>query len=73
MFVSLKGALAYALITQVWLMVYAVSLQRVQVPTNIQVRRLDAITRKQQACPKKIIYQSLTPSGEVDLHSDSGD
>ena len=30
MFVSLRGALAYALITQVWLMVYVVSLQRVQ-------------------------------------------
>eukprot|EP00959_Pyramimonas_sp_CCMP1952_P115989 2424738-Pyramimonas_sp.AAC.1 len=24
------------------------------------------------ACPKKIIYRSMTPTGEVDLHSDSG-
>ena len=56
MFVSLRGALAYALITQVWLMVYVVSLQRIQEPTNIQVRRLNAITRKLQAGPKKIVY-----------------
>ena len=72
MFVSLRGALAYALITQVWLMVYVVSLQRVQEPTNIQVRRLNAIPRKLQSCPKKIIYKAMIPTGEVDLHSDSG-
>eukprot|EP00959_Pyramimonas_sp_CCMP1952_P236382 4939865-Pyramimonas_sp.AAC.1 len=60
MFVSLRGALAHALITQAWLMVHAVSLQRVQEPTNIQVRRLNAITRKLQACRKKIVYQAMT-------------
>eukprot|EP00959_Pyramimonas_sp_CCMP1952_P103587 2166333-Pyramimonas_sp.AAC.1 len=53
-------------------MAYVVSLQRVQEPTNMQVRRLNAITRKLQACPKKTIYQSMTPTGEVDLRSDSG-
>eukprot|EP00959_Pyramimonas_sp_CCMP1952_P222810 4658018-Pyramimonas_sp.AAC.1 len=37
MFVSLRGALACALFTQIWLMVYVVSLQRVQEPTDIQV------------------------------------
>eukprot|EP00959_Pyramimonas_sp_CCMP1952_P368992 7728771-Pyramimonas_sp.AAC.1 len=72
MFVSLRGALAYALITQVWLMVYVVSPQRVQEPTKFQVRRLNAITRKLQACPKKIVYQAMNPAGEVDLRSDSG-
>ena len=72
MFVSLRGALAYALITQVWLMVYVVSLQRIQEPTNIQVRRLNAITRKLQADPKKIVYPAMVPTGVVDLHSDSG-
>eukprot|EP00959_Pyramimonas_sp_CCMP1952_P317940 6653407-Pyramimonas_sp.AAC.1 len=54
MVVSLRGALACALITQIWLMAYVVSLQRVQDSTNFQVRRLNAITRKLQACPKKI-------------------
>eukprot|EP00959_Pyramimonas_sp_CCMP1952_P224351 4691296-Pyramimonas_sp.AAC.1 len=53
-------------------MVYVVSLQRVQEPTDIQVRRLNAITRKLQACPNKIVYQAMTPTGEVDRHSDSG-
>ena len=52
MFVSLRGALAHALITQVWPMVYVVSLQRVQEPTNLQVRRLNAITRNLQSDPK---------------------
>eukprot|EP00959_Pyramimonas_sp_CCMP1952_P331528 6942480-Pyramimonas_sp.AAC.1 len=40
MFVSLRGALAYALITQ--------------------------------ACPRKIVYHAMNPTGEVDLHNDSG-
>eukprot|EP00959_Pyramimonas_sp_CCMP1952_P452994 9467507-Pyramimonas_sp.AAC.1 len=71
-FVSLRGALGYALITQVWLMVDAVSLRRVQEPTNVQVRRLNATTRTLQACRRKIVYQAMTPTGEVDLHSDSG-
>eukprot|EP00959_Pyramimonas_sp_CCMP1952_P315129 6595923-Pyramimonas_sp.AAC.1 len=35
-FVSLRGALAYASLTQVWLMVYVVSLQKIQEPTNLQ-------------------------------------
>eukprot|EP00959_Pyramimonas_sp_CCMP1952_P273796 5722976-Pyramimonas_sp.AAC.1 len=71
-FGSLRGALAHALITQVWLVVYVVPPQRVQEPINIQVRRLNAITRKLQACPQKIAYQAMTPTGEVYLHSDSG-
>eukprot|EP00959_Pyramimonas_sp_CCMP1952_P322708 6752770-Pyramimonas_sp.AAC.1 len=53
-------------------MVHVVSLQRVQEPTNIQVRRLNAITITLQACPKKIVYQAMNPTGDVGLHSDSG-
>eukprot|EP00959_Pyramimonas_sp_CCMP1952_P375371 7862017-Pyramimonas_sp.AAC.1 len=64
MCVSRRGSLEYELITQVWLLVYVVPLQRVQEPTNIQVRRLHAITRKLQACPKKIVYQAMNPTGE---------
>eukprot|EP00959_Pyramimonas_sp_CCMP1952_P284331 5943741-Pyramimonas_sp.AAC.1 len=71
MFARLRGALAHALITQVWLMAYVVSLQRAQEPTNIPVRRLSAIARKLQACPRKIVYQAMIAAGEVDLHSDS--
>eukprot|EP00959_Pyramimonas_sp_CCMP1952_P240988 5036656-Pyramimonas_sp.AAC.1 len=72
MFVSLRGALAHAFVTQVCMMLYVVSLQRVQEPTDIQMRRLNAITRELQACPRKIVYQAMNPTGEVDLHSDSG-
>ena len=72
MFVSLRGALAYVRLTQVWLMVYVVPLQRVQEPTNLQVRRLNAITGKFQPDSKKLIYQAMTQTGEVDLRSDSG-
>eukprot|EP00959_Pyramimonas_sp_CCMP1952_P359386 7525230-Pyramimonas_sp.AAC.2 len=72
MFVSFRGALACALIAQIWLMVYVVSLQRVQEPTNIQAGRLNAITRQLPACPKKIVDQAVNPTGDVDLHSDSG-
>ena len=53
-------------------MVYVVSLKRIQEPTYLQVRRLNAITRKLLQCPKKIVYQNMTPDGTIDLHSDSG-
>eukprot|EP00959_Pyramimonas_sp_CCMP1952_P292213 6111469-Pyramimonas_sp.AAC.1 len=72
MFVSLRGALAYALITHVWLMVHAVSPHSVQEPTNIQMRRLNATTRERQACLEKIAYQAMTSAGEVNLRNDSG-
>eukprot|EP00959_Pyramimonas_sp_CCMP1952_P087278 1826014-Pyramimonas_sp.AAC.1 len=72
MLVSLRGALACAVITQVRLMLHAVSLQRVQEPTNMQVRRLNAITGQLQVCLKKIVCQPMNATGEVDLHSDSG-
>ena len=71
-FVSLRGALAYALLTQFWLIVYVVSLQRVQKPTNLDVRRLNAVTRKLQQKPQKLIYPSMKCVGKVDCHADSG-
>ena len=36
------------------------------------MRRLNAITGELQLGPKNIIYQAMTPTGERDLHSDSG-
>ena len=45
LFVSLRGALAYTILTQAWIQVYIVSLQRVNEPTNLHVRRLNAVTR----------------------------
>ena len=54
MLVNMWGALACALITQVWPMVYVVSLQRTPEPTVLQVRRLNAVTRQAQPRPRKI-------------------
>ena len=71
-FVSLRGALAYATLTQAWIQVYIVSLQRGQVPTNLDVRRLNAITRKLQKEPQKLIFPAMKCTRKVDLHTDSG-
>ena len=72
LFVSLRGALAYTTLTQSWIQVFIVALQRIQEPTNLEVRRLNAVTRKLQQSPKKLVYVSMTPNNKVDLHSDSG-
>jgi len=72
LFVSLRGALAYTTLTQAWIQVYIVSLQRVQEPTNLDVRRLNAITRKLQKEPQKLVFVAMACKGEVDLHADSG-
>ena len=72
LFVSLRGALAYTILTQAWMQVYIVSLQRIQQPKNIDVRRLNAITRKLQSSPQKLVYPAMTCLGQADLHTDSG-
>ena len=58
-FVSLRGAVAYTTLTQAWIQVYIVALQRVQHPKNIDVRRLNAITRKLQKEPQKLVYPAM--------------
>ena len=60
MFVSLQGAIAYIVLTQDWIRVYVVSLQRVQQPRNFDVRRLNAITRKLQKNPQELRYPFMT-------------
>ena len=72
LFVSLRGALAYTTLTQFWIQVYIVSLQRVQTPTNLDVRRLNAITRKLKNEPQKLVFPAMKCSGVCDLHTDSG-
>eukprot|EP00959_Pyramimonas_sp_CCMP1952_P004033 84798-Pyramimonas_sp.AAC.1 len=69
--VSLRGALACAVLIQVWLMMYFVPLQRVQKSTNVQVRRLNAIARQLQARPKDIVYTAMIPAVETYLRGDS--
>ena len=53
-------------------MVYIVALQRIQEPTNLDVRRLNAITRKLQREPKKLVYPAMKCLKRVDMHTDSG-
>ena len=71
-FVSLRGALAYTLITQAWIMVYVVNLQRVTEPKNGDVRRLNAIVRKLQAYPRKVVFRAMKSDPQLDIHTDSG-
>ena len=70
-FASLRGAIAYTVLTQDWIKVYVVALQRVQHPTNLQVRRLNALTRKLQKTPQKLRCPAMKCLGKCDLHSDS--
>ena len=48
------------------------ALQRIQVPTNPDVRRLNAITRKLQKEPQKLMLQAMKCLSQVDIHADSG-
>ena len=48
------------------------ALQRIQEPTNLDVRRLNAITRKLQKEPKKLIFPAMECQSNVGLHSVSG-
>ena len=72
MFVSLRGALAYTTLTQAWIQVYIVALQRVQQPTNGDVRRLNCVTRVLQKNPKTLRFPAMTCKDELDAHVDSG-
>ena len=72
MFVSLRGALAYALIAQAWLQVYVVATQRIQKPTNIDCRRLNTITRKAQSDPQSIRYPHIRCAKAIDVHTETG-
>jgi len=73
LFWSLLGALAYSLITQHWLAVYVVALQRsTKDPRMIHIRRINALVRKAQQAPAKIVYQCMACNRDIDVHSDSG-
>ena len=51
---------------------YIVALQRVQKPTNLEVRRLNAVVRKMQKEPQKLIFQAMKCLSQIDIHTDSG-
>ena len=73
LFWSLLGAVAYTLMTQHWIAVYIIALQReTHKPKIIHIRRLNAIVRALQKLPSKIKYPSMKCSNELLAHSDSG-
>ena len=73
LFWSLLGAVAYAIITQFWLAVYVVSLQRnTSKPKILHLRRLNALVRVAQKRPAKLTYLAMTPTGRLECHADSG-
>ena len=73
LFWSLLGAVAFALLTQHWVAVYVVSLQRkTQAPQYIHVRRLNALVRILQRTPATIWYRRMVCSKVLEVHADSG-
>ena len=73
LFWSLLGAVAYTLMTQWWIAVYVIALQReTHKPKIIHLRRLNAIVRALQKKPAKIVYPSMECCKDVLAHSDSG-
>ena len=71
-FMSLLGAVAYSLLTQHWLSVYVVALQRKSKQAScIHVRRLNAVVRAVQRKPQKVVLQAMRCQSEVEGHSDS--
>ena len=66
LFMSLLGAVAYALMTRVDIAVFACALQRVtHKPQVIHVKRLNAVLRWMQANPKRIWFRRM--AGETHL------
>ena len=73
LFWSLLGAVAYALITQFWIAVYVVALQRqAKAPKIIHVRRLNALVRVRQKRPARILYRAMDCCRLLECHADSG-
>ena len=73
LYMSLLGAMAYALLTQFHLAVYVVSLQRqTQKPKIIHIRRLNAVVRAAQRRPARVLYRAMVCLKQLECHSDSG-
>ena len=73
LFWSLLGAVAYTLMTQHWIAVYVIALQReTSSPKIIHIRRLNAVVRALQKCPAHIVYPRMECVKHLLAHSDSG-
>ena len=71
-FGSFLGGVACALITQHWVSVYIMALQRkTQEPKVIDARRLDAVVRAVQKRKVHVILPAMIPDDVLEAHSDS--
>eukprot|EP00959_Pyramimonas_sp_CCMP1952_P307639 6439243-Pyramimonas_sp.AAC.1 len=69
----LVGALGYAMITQLHMLVYVVSLQRQQRDASIiHLRRANALVRHMQRYPRTLRYRAMQCSRQLQAFSDSG-
>ena len=72
MFLSVLGAIAYCLITQHWIYVYIVSLQRkAQKCTYLDIRRLNAVVRALQRNPQTVLLRAMRCQRTLEGHADS--
>ena len=72
LFWSLLGAVAYTLLTQVWISCFVIALQRVtHKPTILHVKRLNTVVRLIQARPHKIRYRQMKCDNHLEVHADS--
>jgi len=72
LFMSLLGAVAYTSLTQVWILVYIVALQRKNKQASVSdLKRLNALTRELMRNPQKLYYHCMTPTQILEVYSDS--
>ena len=69
---SLLGAVAYTLLTQHWIAVYVIALQRVtHKPQNQHVRKLNSLLKVLQKQKIKIVYPNMSCSRHIMTFSDA--
>ena len=72
LFMSLLGAVAYTSLTQPWVLVYIVSLQRRNKQATISdLKRLNALTRELMRRPQRLRYESMEDLSILEIYSDS--
>ena len=68
---TLREVTAYTRLTQDWIKVYAATLQRIQQPKNIDVRRLDIVTGQLTSLLKTFAHHATKSKGKTDVHTDA--
>ena len=72
LYMSLLGAVAYALISQAWAAVFVISLQRrTSNPLNIHVRRLNILLAAMQKLKCNLVFPAMTCARKLLAYSDA--